>query len=261
MPHSGRAGFAGSAVCPADLERSVARYACERPAQSRGRRGGHARAPRRSRRGRPLGGTPARARRERAHRPHPRARRPARPPEAGRLPREHRARSRLPALGTERLPVRARALLHPRRTGRRGDRPSRRRAAHREPARGSGPGDDADRPGARAAPAARARRAGRVIAPAALSLLVAATIFAVALASSSVGELILVGRPARWVMLAVLCGVSVAAALLLARRRLPLLAYALPFGFLVVAYDSAGWSVDPSLTAPRGAGVAGPPLP
>jgi O-Antigen ligase len=95
-----------------------------------------------------------------------------------------------------------------------------------------------------------------VIARAALSLLVAATIFAVSLASSSVGELILVGRPARWVMLAALCGVSVAAALVVARRRLPLLAYALPFGLLVVAYDSAGWSVDPSLTARRATAFA-----
>jgi hypothetical protein len=90
-----------------------------------------------------------------------------------------------------------------------------------------------------------------VIARAALSLVVAATIFAVSLASSSVGELILVGRPARWVMLAVLGAVSVAAALLVARRRLPLLAYALPFGLLALAYDSTGWSVDPSLTARR----------
>ena len=69
-----------------------------------------------------------------------------------------------------------------------------------------------------------------MIARAALSLLVAATIFAVSLASSSVGELILVGRPARWVMLGALCVVSVAAALLVERRRLPLLAYALPRG-------------------------------
>ena len=90
-----------------------------------------------------------------------------------------------------------------------------------------------------------------MIARAALSLVVAATIFAVSLASSSVGELILVGRPARWVMLAVLGAVSVAAALLVARRRLPLLAYALPFGLLALAYDSTGWSVDPSLTARR----------
>ena len=90
-----------------------------------------------------------------------------------------------------------------------------------------------------------------MIARATLSLLVAATIFAVSLASSSVGELILVGRPARWVMLAVLGAVSVAAALLVARGRLPLLAYALPFGLLALAYDSAGWSVDPSLTARR----------
>jgi len=90
-----------------------------------------------------------------------------------------------------------------------------------------------------------------VIARATLSLVVAATIFAVSLASSSVGELILVGRPARWVMLAVLGAVSVAAALLVARRRLPLLAYALPFGLLALAYDSTGWSVDPSLTARR----------
>jgi len=90
-----------------------------------------------------------------------------------------------------------------------------------------------------------------VIARAALSLVVAATIFAVSLASSSVGELILVGRPARWVMLAVLGAVSVAAALLVARGRLPLLAYALPFGLLALAYDSAGWSVYPSLTARR----------
>jgi O-antigen ligase len=95
-----------------------------------------------------------------------------------------------------------------------------------------------------------------VIARWALSLLVAATIFAVSLASSSVGELILVGRPARWVMLAALCGVSVAAALLVARRRLPLLAYALPFGLLLVAYVSAGWSVDPSLTARRATAFA-----
>src|SRR5256885_5161038 len=59
-------------------------------------------------------------------------------------------------------------------------------------------------------------------------------------------------------MLGALCLVSVAAALLLARRRLPLLAYALPFGFLVVAYDSAGWSVDPSLTARRATAFAAP---
>jgi hypothetical protein len=90
-----------------------------------------------------------------------------------------------------------------------------------------------------------------VTARAALSLLVAATIFAVSLASSSVGELILVGRPARWVMLGALCAASVAAALLVARSLLPLLAYALPFGLLLVAYDSTGWSVDPSLTARR----------
>jgi O-Antigen ligase len=95
-----------------------------------------------------------------------------------------------------------------------------------------------------------------VIARAALSLLVAATIFAVALASSSVGELILVGRPARWVMLGALCLVSVAAALLVARGGLPLLAYALPFGLLLVAYVSAGWSVDPSLTARRATAFA-----
>jgi O-Antigen ligase len=95
-----------------------------------------------------------------------------------------------------------------------------------------------------------------VIGRAALSLLVAATIFAVALASSSVGELILVGRPARWVMLGALCAFAVAAALLLARRRLPLLAYALPFGLLAVGYDSAGWSVDPSLTARRATAFA-----
>jgi O-antigen ligase len=95
-----------------------------------------------------------------------------------------------------------------------------------------------------------------VIARAALSLLVATTIFAVALASSSVGELILVGRPARWVMLGALGAVSVAGALLVARRRLPLLAYALPFGLLLVAYDSAGWSVDPSLTARRATAFA-----
>lgn len=95
-----------------------------------------------------------------------------------------------------------------------------------------------------------------MIARAALSLLVAATIFAVSLASSSVGELILVGRPARWVMLGALCVVSVAAALLVARRRLPLLAHALPLGLLLVAYDSAGWSVDPSLTARRATAFA-----
>src|SRR5919199_429962 len=259
MPLSGRAGFAGSAVCAAGLERWGARYARERPAQTRGRRGRRARASRRPRRRRPLGGAPARTGRERPHRPHPRVRRPARPSEAGRLPRERRDRLRLPALGPERLPVCARALLHRGRARRRGDRPPRRRAAHREPARGSGAGDDTDRPEARSAPAARARRAGRVIARAALSLLVAATILAVSLASSSVVELIRVGRPARWVMLAVLCVVSVAAALLVARRRLPLPAYTLPFGLLLVAYDSAGLSVPPLAAAGRGGVVAAPP--
>jgi len=90
-----------------------------------------------------------------------------------------------------------------------------------------------------------------VIARAALSLLVAATIFAVSLASSSVGELILAGRPWRWRLLVALCLASVAAALLLARRPLPLLAYGLPLGLVVVAYLSSAWSVDPSLTARR----------
>ena len=90
-----------------------------------------------------------------------------------------------------------------------------------------------------------------MIARAALSLLVAATIFAVSLASSSVGELILAGRPWRWRLLVALCLASVAAALLLARRPLPLLAYGLPLGLVVVAYLSSAWSVDPSLTARR----------
>jgi O-Antigen ligase len=90
-----------------------------------------------------------------------------------------------------------------------------------------------------------------VTARAALSVLVAATIFAVSLASSSVGELILVGRPWRWGMLVLLCGVSVAGALLWGRRRLPLLAYGLPLALVAVAYVSAAWSVDPSLTARR----------
>ena len=89
-----------------------------------------------------------------------------------------------------------------------------------------------------------------MIARATLSLLVAATIFAVSLASSSVGELILVGRPLRWAMLGALCVASVAAAALLARRPLPPLAYG-PLALLALAYVSAAWSVDPSLTARR----------
>jgi O-antigen ligase len=66
-----------------------------------------------------------------------------------------------------------------------------------------------------------------------------------------VEELVRVGRPARWVVLGVLCFVSVAAVLLLVRRLLlPVLAY-LPFAIPVVAYASTAWSVDPSLTARR----------
>lgn len=93
--------------------------------------------------------------------------------------------------------------------------------------------------------------------PAALALLVAATVFAVALASCSVGELILVGRPWRWRLLAVLCGVAVASAVLVGRRRrLPPLAYALPLALVGLTYLSTAWSIDPWLTARRATAFA-----
>src|SRR5690349_8012317 len=89
----------------------------------------------------------------------------------------------------------------------------------------------------------------------ALLFLVAGTIFATACGSGSVLEVLRVGLVLRWVFLALLGAVAVAAVVAARPHRLPPATYALAVVLLALVAVSATWSVDPWLTVQKGASL------
>jgi O-antigen ligase len=84
----------------------------------------------------------------------------------------------------------------------------------------------------------------------------AVTVFSFACGSTIVNQILLVGRPARWICLAALVVLAVAWALFV-RPRLSLSAFLLVTSALLgLAVLSASWSVDPGLTLRRAAALA-----
>src|SRR5439155_11114793 len=155
----------------------------------------------------------ARARRDRRHATRVRAGRTARQPVAERLPDRHRLRVRLPDLPARPQPVRARVLLRPFGTARRGNRPSPQQGGHRQPARRSWRIDDTREPcvgGQAPEEARRAASAGRMALALerAVAAALAVTVFAFACGSSIVNGVLLVGRPGRWICLGILVGLA-----------------------------------------------------
>ena len=91
----------------------------------------------------------------------------------------------------------------------------------------------------------------------AIQFLAAALVLAVAAGSSDIDFVnVLVARPMRWILLAQLCAAALAYALL--RRRVPAFRAAAAVGLLLlaVAFVSASWSPDPTLTLGRSATFA-----
>jgi hypothetical protein len=89
-----------------------------------------------------------------------------------------------------------------------------------------------------------------------LGLAVAVTVFAFAWGSSKVIALLVIGRPARWIALGVLCGLALGSAALAERQPRRLWAVFAPAAALVaLAALSTAWSVAPRLTLERAASL------